>query len=461
MARQPNVLWIQCDELRADALGCYADRYDVHLTPNLDGVAERGVRFTEVHNNSPVCVSSRTSMLTGRYPHEIGVYHNEAVNTNVLPPGTKTFPEVFAEAGYRTVNVGKIHTPKHDTWSEILRPGPRAKVDDLKLEKAIRSPGPPNVYFAGIRPDDVPTYTTLLGDKAVEFLSGVEDDRPWLFRVSFVDPHTPVVPPARFAKLADEADFAFDAERDRACESMSPFEQELSRVQRSADLTPEQIARCRAHYFALTAHVDDEVGRILAALEKRGLTKDTIVYFDADHGAMLGENGLWQKQSFQSTVTRSPYLISWPGTLPEGEVRTDLAQLLDTGPTLLGLCGIERDEGRRGRDLFGDEPEPEVVFGAIGYGNEDSITYPLARCGEVWPRRACIRTKTHRLGTSVRFRGESLTGADRRPDLIDLDSDPNERTNVYDAAAYGEVRDRLERALDNWLQAGIEVDLTT
>ena len=184
-----------------------------------------------------------------------------------------------------------------------------------------------------------------------------------------------------------------------------------------------------------------------------------VVYFPENHGAMLGENGLWQKQSFQSTVTRSPYLISWPGTLPEGEVRTDLAELLDTGPTLLGLCGVDRPEGMRGRDLFGDAPEPEAIYGIIGYGNEDSITYPLAKSGEVWPRRANIRTKAHRLGVSVRFKGQPLTRADRQPDLIDLKEDPDERSNVYTDPAHRETRDRLEALLDKWLEMSIEVDL--
>ena len=111
--KKPNILWIYCDELRTDALGCYGNVYAPMLTPNIDAIAENGVRFDNCFCNSPVCVASRSSIITGLYPEETGVYHNEAVWPNYrfeLRP--LTFPQVFADHGYHTANFGKVHVPE-------------------------------------------------------------------------------------------------------------------------------------------------------------------------------------------------------------------------------------------------------------------------------------------------------------------------------------------------------------
>ena len=109
----PNVIWIYCDELRTDALGCYGNPYVQPQTPNIDALAASGVQFDNCFCNSPVCVASRTSILTGLYPEDTGVYHNEAYWPGYRfdnPP--QTFPQVFAQNGYTTANFGKVHVPK-------------------------------------------------------------------------------------------------------------------------------------------------------------------------------------------------------------------------------------------------------------------------------------------------------------------------------------------------------------
>jgi len=470
--RTPNVLWIQTDELRADALGCYGQSpWAQPLTPNLDALAAHGVLFSNTYCNCPVCVPSRTSMLTGRYPHEIGVYHNEASrNGHVLPGHLVSFPQAFAAAGYQTVTIGKTHTPKHPIWGRVVpalagagssvRPYRARRGDAPPL--AVRLPGAPPVLVAGIytlAPGEI-SATRHLTNLALEWLEAdAKSDDPWMLRVSYLMPHTPVLPPERFAEMFDPGDFAFDATRDRPHEAMSAFERLIAEANRGEQLSPDEVARARAHYWAVMAHVDDEIGRILSTLDELGLTRRTIVIFDSDHGAMLGEMGLWQKQMFDRAVHRVPQIIAWPGVLPQGQVRGDLNELLDRGPTLFGLCGIDRPSGFRGRDLFSGGPEPEAIFGVIGYGQPDSILYPLAKSGPVTPRRACVRTRPYRYDVSIRCKGRDITQDDpaREPCLIDVKADPQERNNLSGRPELGGVERRLAAMLEDWLalDAGI------
>ncbi|HUS46899.1 MAG TPA: sulfatase-like hydrolase/transferase, partial [Phycisphaerae bacterium] len=250
---KPNVLWIQTDELRADGLGCYGQSPWAHpLTPSLDALAARGVLFDNTYCNSPVCVPSRTSMLTGRYPHEIGVYHNEA-SRHVLPGELISFPQAFAAAGYQTVTIGKTHTPKHPIWGRVVGSlaGAGSAVRPYRSRGgeppplAVRLPGAPPVLVGGIcalAPGEI-SATTHLTNLALEWLQadGGRGD-PWMLRVSYLMPHTPVLAPQRFADLFDPADFAFDAGRDRPHETMPAFERFIADANRGGQLSPEQVA---------------------------------------------------------------------------------------------------------------------------------------------------------------------------------------------------------------------------
>jgi len=467
-----NVLWIQTDELRADALGCYGPSpWAPPQTPDLDALAARGVLFRETYCNSPVCVSSRTSMLTGRYPHETGVYHNEAaVNGHVLPRRFVTFPQAFQAAGYDTINVGKIHTPKNPTWSRILRTARRGdggygaftRNHGSVAQDAVVMHGPPYVVISAIYPlgPGETTPTTDLTNAALECLEAKRGSSdPWMLRVSYTMPHTPVMPPQRFADRFDPAGFPFDEARDRSNEAMSPFERFVSEAQRADELSPEEISRARLHYWAVMTHVDEEVGRLMAKLDDLGVTGRTIVVFDADHGAMLGEMGLWQKQIYNRTVHRVPQIMACPGVLPEGAIRDDLNELMDRGATLYNLCGVPRPDGFRGRDLFGDEPAPEAHYAIIGYGQPDSLLYPLVGAGPRTPRRACVRTPQWRYDVSIRLNGRNLPPDDpmRQPCLIDRVADPAERVNRSGQAETASIEQSLAAQLDEWLalDAGI------
>ncbi len=459
-----NVLWIQTDELRADALGCYGhSRWPKGLTPNLDALAARGVLFTNTFCNSPVCVSSRSSLLTGRYPHEIGVFHNEAVNKDHFQRlGLTTFPQVFAQAGYETVNAGKIHTPRNATWQCNL---PLPKYDNPFLSRVVRQgcapeqmvclAGTPFLVVGGVL-DSEQTPTVELTDTAIEWLQSKRDGAvPWLFRVSYEAPHTPVIAPRRFFEKFDPRDFKFDSQFDITTDLNGPLEQFIAEANKSDEIDPQDIAFARACYWAVVAHLDEQIGRLLDCLDALDLTTRTIIVFDSDHGTLLGEQGSWQKQQFHRAAHRVPQIISCPGVLPENVQRDDLNDLLDRAPTLMKLCGISRPSQFRGRDLFADaqSPKDRTTFGIIGYGELNSYLYPLIKCGPPTPRRACVRTRQWRYDVSVRWKGRDLFpgNPDYAPCLINSANDPEERINLSGRAEYAAVESHMASLLEGFL----------
>ncbi|MCZ7645144.1 MAG: sulfatase-like hydrolase/transferase [Planctomycetota bacterium] len=465
MPQRPNVLWIQTDEHRADSLGCYGSAWA--RTPHLDALAARGTVFRRAYCASPVCVPSRSSQLAARYPQELNTLNNAVQEVaNVFPAGTLTFPEVFARAGYQTANFGKSHTPAHPTWQfndraamdkRYASPWKLNEAYDEARHRVVHRPGGERgVILGGTYPsaDDHPSRQST--DKAIRFLDTRDAGKPFLLRVSHNWPHTPVLPPPPWDRLFAPEELPirlFDAEALAArCAEL----RRSAAKQNLRALSGAQLKQIWTDYMGLVACVDHEVGRLLAALEARGLREDTLVVFSADHGTLLGEWGATQKGNFDELVWRVPFIWSCPGRIPEGQVRDDLAALLDTGRTLLGCAGLadHAPEGWRGRDLFRD-PAPEAVFGQIHYPNRaaEVLTRPGVRAEPLKPgqaMRVAVRTARHRLDADWMLDGRPLTPAEADGHLFDLEADPLERANRWDDPAHRGTREALWAALQRW-----------
>ena len=465
---KPNILWIYCDELRTDALGCYGNPHAEMQTPHVDALAQRGVRFDNCFCNSPVCVASRTSVLTGRYPEQTGVYHNEAVWPHYRfgeqfdePP--LTFPALFAQHGYRTANFGKVHVPASlDVWQHSDTGGAGMgefyeEVDAASLQ-IIRPPGVPTAV-GGTYPGDRPYPPARVADNALRWLSKIEGaDKPFLARVSLLQPHTPVFPPPPFDALYRHAPFPDSVERPCA---LSQFEARFAEIIRADEMSAEEIFLAHVYYYGLVAWIDSQVGRLLDFLRTRGQLEQTIVIFDADHGASLGECGRFQKQTFAPESQRVPRIISWPGTLPSAQARADICESLDLARTLCALADVPVDAQFEGRDLFHDPP-PAAVYSTIGYGFASSRAFPNLGVGEYtngrgWPRRACIRTERYRLDKNVRIDGAPVAAAEEDIFLADVRVDPAEKRNIADDAAHANVLTRLSLMLDHHGASAVEV----
>lgn len=441
---RPNVLWILCDELRADALSCDAEAWPGIATPNIDRLAAEGTLFERAYAASPVCVPSRVSMLTGTLPHKTGVYGNEA-KAGHYPPfaAPQTFPERFSEAGWATRTYGKSHVPDAlQPWQEEDRVGFSMEEVEEGVDGAtrVRTPGTRHTV-GGLWTADRPYPPEALTARVLERLP--ELPRPFLARASFLQPHTPVVVPEPWASRYCDLRFVRPGARPDA----SAFERRLGEIVGGAEMSDAEFQRAAEVYHGAVAWVDEQVGRILDALDDSGLADETIVVFTADHGAHLGEDGAYGKQSFAPQSHRVPLLFRWPGRIPARERRTDLAHGVDLSRTLVGLAGVAAPPGAGGRDLFRD-PAPSHLISSIGYGAAASRAFPnlgvgTAADGGGWPQRYCVRTPRFRLDLTTRLDGRPALPEERDVFLADRDRDPGERCNVAALSEYAAVVEKL------------------
>lgn len=469
MPRKPNIVWIYCDELRTDALGCYGHPVIRPQTPHLDSLAENGTLFEQNFCNAPVCVPSRVATLTARYPEETGVYHNEGAWRGYrMPVEVLTFPQVLAANGFATANFGKWHVPPEMNRWDVCNPEGGGMNDLFAIvgrdDPSVIMPKGVPTYLGGAFPANVPYPHTVLTDNALTWMA--QADQPFLARLSFLEPHTPVFPPPPFDTLYDPEAFR-DVVGQRhdftPTETTSAFEAAFAGVLQPESLTPQEIRLAQAYYYGLVAWVDEQVGRVLRYLDEAELMDDTIIVFGADHGASLGESGCWAKHTYAPQVHRVPRLIQWRNTLPGGVRRTDLTQSLDLARTLFGLCGIEPPPTFRGRNLFRDDP-PDAIYATLGFGEPASRAFPNLKVGAYpetvgWPRRACVRTAGYRLDKNVRVNGRAPLPHEEDVALYDVRNDPLEITNVADAPAYAAIRSRLTAMLDAHVAGAVESDL--
>ncbi len=447
---RPNVLWIQTDEQRPDSLGCYGSAWA--KTPVIDALAAKGTVFTECHVQSPVCVPSRSSMLFCKYPPELDIYENvKQFKDGYLDPAQKTWVNCLADAGYRTVSLGKWHTPNHPTWQENqlfdlfheaadyyqLRGEFKGKESEYRVVNRQGERYP--IIIGGIYPhhDYGVTPATYLTDLAVDKLQELQKgDQPWLLRVSYIWPHTPVLAPEPWDRLYDPQEVPSRAVNRAAYETRSAYDRWFADYQGGFKLDEKTWRQCAADYYGLCAHVDNQVGRLVQELERLGLLDGTIVAFNADHGRSLGEAGLCEKGTYDREVWRVPFVFSCPGLIPEGKTDAQLCELLDFGATITALCGVPLAEGMRGRNVF-TSSAPEAVFGIIEIGDY---------------RRAGVFNGKYRFDCTVAYKYALLPEAECDPNLFDLEADPHEEQNLAQNPEYAPLMKELYGRIRSWLK---------
>ena len=468
MSDTPDIVWIYCDELRTDALGCYGHpRLQLH-TPNLDRLANRGVRFTNNFCNAPVCVASRCSTLTGLYPEETGVYNNEGAWPNFrLPRSLNTFPRELSKNGYATANFGKMHVAPE------MRPGASPENDIFQFhdgtggemgfwqhlgEETVQMIRAPNGGMnGGIYPDEVPYPPDAVVENALNWIRTAGS--PFLARISILQPHTPVLPPAKYVRQLEDQDPGLPGQLP---DTLSAFERRVAEVYGVARMPEDKLRAARLHYYAQVAWIDAQVGRVVEFLERTGRLERTVVVFGADHGNPIGDTGAFEKLTFTPTVHRVPLLISWPGSIPSGQIREDICDSLDIARTFFALAGIDTPSPFKGRDLFADPP-PDAIYATIGYGQSFSKMAPNGGRGEWygdrgWPRRSCIRTRRFRLDKNMLIDGTKPGPEDQDVFLADVLADSAEFINLAREPQYADVVRELSGQLDTHAENSVEVD---
>lgn len=457
---RPNILWIYCDELRADALGCYSDEW-YRLTPNIDGLAETGTLFENFFTNSPVCVPARVGMHTGRLPEETGVFGNEADLPGYQYHGPPSFLEAVKQHGYRCINVGKEHLPKvMKPWSEDLARGSsmRDMLANLSIEqlRGIVTPGSRQIIAARY-PKGYMCPGAEVTNQVCKLLQSLTE--PFVLRASFLQPHTPVIAEDEFMAKAESCSWlARLEENDDRPRTISAFERRFAEVSGGMELTAAEVRTARQAYAAVVSWLDKQVAEILVGLEESGARDRTAVVITADHGANLGESGAFGKHTFAPQCQRIPFLISWPAEIARGVKNADLCQGIDLPRTLCELLEVKPPAWAAGRSVISGLP-PDHIFGSIGYGGRESRAFPTLGVGQYWdghgwPRRACIRSKRLRLDANVLLDGREAKSAERDVFLADMSIDKDELTDVSEDPSYAEERRALEELLIKQSRSG-------
>jgi choline-sulfatase len=449
---KPNVLWIMCDELRADAISAYGNAYPEIDTPNIDRLARSGVLFESSYTAAPVCVPARTSALTGRRPDETGVWGNEAHgdHAHAIAPDLVTFTEVLAAAGWSTCDFGKEHLPPSlSPWQSQDPAGSSMRELVLGVREAggeiVRTPGM-DFAVAGTWPDGKDYPPETITRRAIAAMAATAG--PFLIRASYLQPHTPVVVPEPWASRYDQVSFA---EAPFLADGTSRFESRFAEVNAGHQMTPSDFQRAQVAYHGAVAWLDDQVGQLLDAVERLGLASSTVVVLTSDHGAHLGEDGAYGKHTFAPASHRVPLIVVDPLRGVPGTRRADLAHGTDLARTVLGSCGVGAPPQIGGRDLLAD-PAPDLIISAIGYGAAASRAFPNRGVGTThdgggWPQRFCVRTRRYRLDMTTRVDGRTASKDQEDVFLADLLRDPGERQNVAADPRYCGVREDLSRAV--------------
>jgi uncharacterized sulfatase len=355
--RRPNVLLIMADDLNND-LGAYGHR--LVKTPNLDRLAARGVRFDRAYNQFPLCSPSRVSLLTGLRPDTTRVYDLQTDFRTILPD-VVTLPQTFRRNGYAVARVGKIYhygnpgqigTSGLDdpaSWDLVVNPRGIDKDEEAHLTNYTpkRGLGSSLSFYASPAPDEAHTD----GKVAAETIALLEKnrDKPFFLAAGFYRPHCPFIAPRKYFDM-------YPLDRIAAPE-LSP--DSLARLPVAAlftnppnwDVSVEGQREAIRAYYASISFLDANVGRVLGALERLGLSGNTIVVFLSDHGYHLGERGQWMKQTLFERSARAPLIVAGPGVTAKGRSSSRTVEFIDVYPTLVDLVGLNAPAGLAGQSL--------------------------------------------------------------------------------------------------------------
>lgn len=358
-AAPPNILMIALDDLN-DWVGPLGGHPQVQ-TPHMDRLAARGTVFANAHCQTPLCNSSRTSLITGRRPGSTGIYGLAPWFRDV--PNLKdieSLPQTFRKAGYRTALAGKIYhgqPPKKDMAGEFETYGPRAFFGPFPEKKFVNTPQPHKLVDWGIFPvtdeeqGDYPVATWGVEKLLAE--RDLEDDRPFFYAVGFGRPHVPLYASQKWFDLYPTETLQLPPVLmdDRRDTPRASWHLHWSLPEPRLDFlieNDEWLPVVRA-YLASVSFVDSQVGRLLDALEASGKADNTIVVLWSDHGWHLGEKRITGKNTLWDAGTRVPLIFAGPG-IKQGHV-TSPAELLDIYPTLVELTGATAPAGLEGHSL--------------------------------------------------------------------------------------------------------------
>ena len=418
-ASPPNIVLILIDDLRWDAMGCAGHPWA--KTPNLDRLASRGTRFENAFVTTSLCSPSRASILTGQYMHAHGVQDN----FTKLPAALPAFPGLLQQGGYRTAFLGKWHMGD----SQLIQGGEDSDAPQPGFDHWISFRGQgvysnPVLNFNGAR-RKVEGYTTdILTEESVRFIERQRKDRPFALYLSHKAVHSGHDPAPRHRELYSGQDVATPG-------SAAVREGKPAWLLRKRDESRHGLRNLYAgafdlpglvrQYMRCLAAVDESVGAVEDALARTGSLENTLIVFLSDNGFLLGEQGLADKRVMHDPSIRIPLLAAWPGRIPAGSVRREMALNLDIAPTLLDAAGISRPSSMHGASLLG-------LFGGTPAEWRKDFVYEYAWDWEAphTPGVVGVRTENH---SYMEYQGIWDVN-----ELYDLQRDPRQMNNLLAGA---------------------------
>ena len=339
--RRPNFLFLFSDDQRADTIGAYDNP---HIkTPNLDRLSQSGFNFLRAYCmgsiHGAVCQPSRAMLNSGRTLYRV----------SMDLAGVRTLPEVLREAGYTTFGTGKWHNMR-PAFARSFSHGTAIFFGGMSnhLKVPLVDLGP-NGTFVNKRKGSK-FSSELFADATIAFLESYKGEQPFYAYVSFTAPHDPRMPPKKYLDMYDPKQMPLP----KNFLPQHPFHNGWM-VGRDETLapwprTPEIIRSQLAEYYGMITHMDDQIGRILKALEQTGRADDTVIVFSSDQGLALGSHGLLGKQNLYEHSMHSPLIFSGRD-IPQHESSTALVYLYDIYPTLCELAGVELPAKVEGKSL--------------------------------------------------------------------------------------------------------------
>lgn len=435
---QPNVLFLICDDLNCD-LACYG--HPQVQSPNIDRLADRGLRFANTYCQYPLCGPSRASFMAGLYPDQT-LIHRNAVYLREHLPDVKTMSQLFRDAGYFATRIGKIYhynvprhigTSGHDdpySWNHVINPVGRDVFDEDKIFSLRPGQfGGTLSWLAADGTDAEQTDGIIAAETIRKLESHAASKQPFFLAVGLFRPHTPYVAPKKYFDLYPTDKIVVPTEPAGYLDTIpEPARKSIRRKKDQINLADDLARQAIQAYYASITFADAQLGLILDALDRTGLAENTIVLFTSDHGYHMGEHGHWQKTTLFENATHVPLIIAGPGVTATGQSTAAPAEMIDFYPTLAELAGLK-------------DKAPNYLSGV---SLVPALRNPAAR-----PRKDAL--SQYETGYSLRTERWRYTewGKDGSAgiELYDHQSDPAEMANLADQPAHAETVAKLSKRL--------------
>ncbi len=466
MSLKPNIVLIMTDQQRFDSLGCYG--VDFARTPVLDGLAKDGVLFSNCYASNTVCTPSRASLMTGKNIYDHGVQRLY----DCLPEDEVMFPERLQWLGYTTALFGKLHVSSHMLERDVRHPHDGFDIYEMCHEPGLNMESKYQSYAGWLKERNPEVYAEMkekvrmkhvpadchmscwAAEMTADFITGYEDKKPFFCKMSVFDPHGPYDDYPLSAEELLSKNSIPDADERTADREAVEINRERCGGYMSDSKTSGQIRDIRYGYHASIAFLDQQIKKVMDALEQKGITENTLVVFTSDHGDMLGDHRLFEKGAFvYDPCTKVPLLMRWPGHIEPGSRIDNVVQNIDIAATILSAAGMDKDEIHRAM--------PDAFNICPLFHGDSSKARPEAFCA--YRTTGVIKGRTYfdpELNITMvcdgqykysLWHGEGTDSAECNEELFDLKADPLELHNLYELPGYQEVKLRLRASVDEFL----------